>query len=144
MSHTILDQADEYGEAQRYIFQENRCIPPEIWPGPSGSWNFQNSHPYWSKVQKAKKQWTDMMNSSVMQDSQDPYDTENSQQNSKAGPSLSSYKIRPKWKKHINKRRNKKDHEDWIEQMNITDPDSTPLDTPDEDHISFIDDNEDP
>ncbi|CDP17145.1 unnamed protein product [Coffea canephora] len=47
LTHTILDQDDEYGKAQRYIFQENRCIPPEIWPGPYGSWNFQNSHPYW-------------------------------------------------------------------------------------------------
>ena len=78
-----------------------------------------------------------MMNSFVMQDSQDPYETENSQQNSKAGPSLSSYKIRPEWKRQINKRRNKKDHKDWIEQMNIIDPDSTPSDAPDEDHMSF-------
>ncbi|CDP21136.1 unnamed protein product [Coffea canephora] len=43
LSHTILDQEVEYGEAQRYIFQENRCIPPEIWPGPYGSWNYQNT-----------------------------------------------------------------------------------------------------
>ncbi|CDP20417.1 unnamed protein product [Coffea canephora] len=37
MNHTILDLDDEYEEAQRYIFQENRCIPPEIWPGHYGS-----------------------------------------------------------------------------------------------------------
>ena len=79
-----------------------------------------------------------MMNSSVMQDSQDPYDTENSQQNSKAGPSLYSYKTRPEWKRQINKRRNKKDHEDWIEQMNITDP--TMLVMPNEEVL--IDENE--
>ena len=28
------------------------------WPGPYGSWNFQNFHPYWTKIQKAKKHWT--------------------------------------------------------------------------------------
>ena len=72
-----------------------------------------------------------------MQDSQDPY---NSQQESTAGPSLSSYNSRPKWKRRLNKKWNERDHEDWIEQMNITDPDSTPSDTPDEDHMmNFID-----
>ena len=56
LSHTILDQNDEYEETQRYIFQENRCIPAEIWPVPYNSWNFQNSHLYWTKIQNAKKQ----------------------------------------------------------------------------------------
>ena len=49
-----------------------------------------------------------MRNSSVMQDSQDPYDTENSKQKSKAGPSLSSYKSRSEWKRQLNKKKNKR------------------------------------
>ncbi|CDP20766.1 unnamed protein product, partial [Coffea canephora] len=64
-----------WGKSQttaRYIFQENRCIPPEIWPGPYGSWNYQNTHPYWTQIRKAKKEWTDKMNSSEFQDSQMP------------------------------------------------------------------------
>ena len=37
-SHTILDLDDEYEEAQRYIFAQNRCIPPKIWLGHYGSY----------------------------------------------------------------------------------------------------------
>ena len=39
---------------------------------------------------------------------------------------------RSEWKSIENKRKNKRAHEDRIELMNITDPDTTTTDTPDE------------
>ena len=38
LSPTKRDLDDEYEEAQRYIFAQNRCIPPKIWPGHYGSY----------------------------------------------------------------------------------------------------------
>lgn len=40
---SILDNDEEYSELQRFIFQENKCIPKEIWPGPLASWNYSTT-----------------------------------------------------------------------------------------------------
>ena len=135
MTHTILDLDDEYEEAQRYIFQENRCIPPEIWPGHYGSWNYHSSHPHWTRIKRAKREYQDKMNDTVMQDSQDPYDNTGTSQESTTSSAVSSYafKNRSEWKSIENKRKNKPAHQYHIEMLNITDPDTSPSDTPDDD-----------
>ena len=73
------------------------------------------------------------MNDTVMQDSQDPYDTS---QSSMATSSISSYifKNKSELKSMENKRRNKAAHEDYTEMYNITDPTTTPSDTLDDDY----------
>ena len=71
------------------------------------------------------------MNSSEFQDSQMPDNFTQDPRSSSTQRSL--HKYHPEWKSIENKRKNKRSHDDWIEQMNITDPDSTPSDTPDED-----------
>ena len=79
----------------------------------------------------AKRQYPDTMNDTVMQDSQDPYETTQSE----AGPSSSYvHKERSEARRDDNKRRNRKAHEDHIELYNITDPDTTPSDTPDDEY----------
>ena len=136
MDHTILDLDDEYEEAQRYIFQENRCIPPEIWPGHYGSWNYHSSHPHWTRIKRAKKEYQDKMNDTVMQDSQDPYHNTGSSQDFPSSSTISSYKFknRTEWKSIENRRRNAQAHQHHIEMLNITDPATTPSDTPDDDY----------
>ena len=69
------------------------------------------------------------MNDTVMQDSQDPYETGQSD----AGASSSYvHKERLEAKRQENKRRNKRAHEDHIELYNITYPDTTLSNTPDD------------
>ena len=76
------------------------------------------------------------MNDTVMQDSQDPYDGTGTSQGSTATSAVSSYifKNRPEWKSIENRRKNKQAHQHHIEMFNITDPDTTPSDTPDDDY----------
>ena len=46
--------------------------------------SYHTSHPHWNRVQKAMREYQDMMNDSVMQDSQDSYQTSETM---KIGPS---------------------------------------------------------
>ena len=69
-----------------------------------------------------------MINDSAMQDSQDPYD-----QGASSSAQSSKFKGRTTKQRYLNKRQNKRRHMDHIEMYNITDPDSTPSDTPYED-----------
>jgi len=43
---SILSMEEEYSEAQRIIFQQNRCIPREIWPKEWVSQNYTSIHPH--------------------------------------------------------------------------------------------------
>ncbi|KAH0652686.1 hypothetical protein KY289_030364 [Solanum tuberosum] len=47
---SILSLDDEYHEAQRIIFQQNWCIPKEIWPKQWAQWNYTDNYPHWEKV----------------------------------------------------------------------------------------------
>ena len=67
---SIQEDKVNYFEAQRYIFQANSVIPPKNWPGEYGSWNYGSSHPHWLAVQKARKDYEQMINANFMQDSQ--------------------------------------------------------------------------
>ncbi|WMV33046.1 hypothetical protein MTR67_026431 [Solanum verrucosum] len=49
--------SDKYHEAQRIIFQQNRCIPKEIWPKKWAPWNYTDNHPHWEKVRQAAKEY---------------------------------------------------------------------------------------
>lgn len=76
------------------------------------------------------------MNDTVMQDSQDPYEANRS---TEAGPSSSYvHKERSEEQRQLNKRRNRRAQEDHIELYNITDPDTTPSDTPDDESYYCI------
>ena len=69
-----------------------------------------------------------------MQDAQDPNESETTT----SGPSTSAtssyvFKNRSEYHRLENKRRNRRSHQDHIELYNITDPDTTPSETPDKD-----------
>lgn len=72
---SVLDDDEEYSELQRSIFQENKCIPKEIWPGLFASWNYSNTcmdRPYYQWVKDAMKDYHE--NDVIWnQDAQDPY-----------------------------------------------------------------------
>nr|QJS95220.1 polyprotein [Petunia vein clearing virus] len=69
---SVLNDEDEYSELQRFIFQENKCIPKEIWPGSLGSWNYGNSdHPHGQWIRDALREYREM--NDYFQDAQDPY-----------------------------------------------------------------------
>ena len=61
------------------------------------------------------------MEDSIMQDAQRPIE----------GASTSRQYSRTKNHRSRNKAKNRRAHQDWIIEMNITDPGSTPSDTPD-------------
>lgn len=123
LSYSVQEIDEDYDETQRYVFQANGVIPLEIWLSFHDLWNYQRSRPHYVAIRQAQRQYKEMMEDSIMQNSQKPDE-------------LSTSKPKHKWKsrserqRQLNIRRNHERHQDWIKEMNITDPDSTPSDTP--------------